>query len=308
MMANRKIEEPIDWSVIIVTFQSQKVIKNCLESLFYQRGVRSEIFVVDNNSTDGTKEILEAFSTKIFFIENPSNEGFAKAANKALSRAKGRFVLFLNPDVVIKNPYFLEKIAALFDEIKTVGAIGPSLYYPDGQIQPTTSLQYPNQKWTLGSIPKYPGNIAALLGACLAIRKEILDQIGGFDEDYFLYGEDQDICLRIRKLGFSLAYSPQIQAYHIGGHSSENLSYKLLWERKLQAEYIFYKKHYPQQAIDLIAFSQLIKSNWQLFLLFFFGSSLLPKSRLHEKICKYKAIRSQAFAHLFHRFNQQRQP
>ncbi|QSR88261.1 glycosyltransferase family 2 protein [Methylacidiphilum caldifontis] len=293
------INNLIDWSIIIVSFQSKKVIKNSLEALFSQKGTQIEIFVVDNNSTDGTQDILQEFSDRITVICNPINVGFSRAANLPLDRAKGRFVLFLNPDVMIKNPYFLKKMAHLFEEEKKVGAIGPSLYYPDGKIQPSMSLTYPNQKWAMSSLPVYPGKIAALLGACLAIRKEILEELGGFDEDFFLYGEDQDLCLRIRKLGFSLAYCPQIQAFHIGGHSTENISAQLLWERKLQAEYIFYNKHYSKRAIDRIALIQLIKSHWELFLLSSLGSAILTPSKLNEKKCKYKAIRSQALAHLF---------
>ncbi|QSR87784.1 glycosyltransferase family 2 protein [Candidatus Methylacidiphilum infernorum] len=299
MIEQPVVEYSLDWSVIIVTFQSKNVIRKALEALFAQKGTKLEIFVVDNNSTDGTQDILKGYSREIIFISNPTNRGFSQAANMPLDRAKGRFVLFLNPDVIIKNPYFLKKIAHLFDEEQQVGAIGPALFYPDGTLQPSMSLTYPNQKWAKGSIPKFPGKIAALLGACLAVRKEILDRLRGFDEEFFLYGEDQDLCLRIRKLGFSLAYYPQIQAYHIGGHSSETLSSELLWERKLKAEYIFYHKHYSKQAIDRIAFVQLLKSHWELFLLSFVGKAILSPSLVLERKSKYEAIRSQALSHFF---------
>ncbi|MDD4933227.1 MAG: glycosyltransferase family 2 protein [Methylacidiphilaceae bacterium] len=288
------MRESIDVSAILVTYNSRPVLDGCLRSLQAQEGIRLEILVVDNASGDGTADWIAGSYPEIRLWRNPENVGFARACNQGMREARGEILLFVNPDLRFPDPDAVARLAACLRADRTLGVAAPALYDEDGSGQPSTALAYPNERWTRGELGTLPGELAALLGACLALRAQTAAAVGGFDEDFFLYGEDQDLCLRVRRLGLRLACLTEVRALHIGRHSEGGTSPRDYWQRKLDGEYLFYRKHYSAHALRWIRISQWVKSTWELFLLSLAWPIAGRGSSWKERWGKYGAIRAAA--------------
>jgi hypothetical protein len=247
-------------SVVLVTFNSASDINACIEALEMIPGdISVEVIVVDNASQDGTVRRFAAAKRRkeTVVIENRCNRGFAAAANQGARRSRGEFVLFLNPDARLEE----RSLTALLSVLRLepgVGAAGPQLVGPDGSLQisarPRPGLVavlleallldslFPRSRWLCTwATDEDPLPAECLSGACLLIRRSLFESLGGFDERFFLYAEDVDLCARARLAGYRLMMVPRARVTHrIGGSAFQQRAdfvlqinrAKLQWFRK----------------------------------------------------------------------------
>jgi GT2 family glycosyltransferase len=238
-------------SVIIVTYNSAGYISDCLKAILACTQPSLTVFVVDNASSDSTVETVKNNFPSVHVIANSQNIGFGAANNQAIKLCSSELILLLNPDTQA-HPNSIKLLAEFLLSNPSYAMVGPYIENEDGSLQDSVSLKYPSQKLAPATVSNLPGNIAALLGACILVRKSVLDSLNGFDEDFFLYGEDQDLCIRARKLGYSLGHLEAARIMHVGG-TSEAATPKLeIIAKKLSAEFLFYTKHYSKSAIERI--------------------------------------------------------
>lgn len=253
----------MDISIIIVSYNTADLLREDLVSLRATYGVVKEVFVVDNGSTDNSAQMVKEHFPEVELIANNENKGFGAANNQVIKDCCGHYIIFLNPDTTVK-PDTLKNAVAFMDVNQHVGLAGAKMLNPDGTIQESVSYRYPGEKYTSGETANLQGNIACVLGAFMISRTELIKEIGGFDEDFFLYGEDQDLAWRIREKGFSIGYIDNADVFHWGGQSETGTLHTALFEKKLRAEYLFYTKHYKPQTIARIKRTQRWKARYRL--------------------------------------------
>jgi N-acetylglucosaminyl-diphospho-decaprenol L-rhamnosyltransferase len=256
----------MDVSIIIVSYNTVQLITDCLKSVQNSSGVEKEIFVVDNASSDKSVELIAARFPAVKLLANKDNKGFGAANNQGLPLCNGRYVIFLNPDTTIAEDT-LQKAVSYMDENKHIGLAGARILNPDKTVQESVSYRYPGEKYTSGEVDGLKGNIACVLGAFMIARKPLVDEICGFDEDFFLYGEDQDLCWRIRERGYCVGYIEDASVVHLGGQSEIKTTPVTLFEKKLKAEYLFYKKHYFPKTVKRIKKAQSRKAIYRMITL-----------------------------------------
>jgi GT2 family glycosyltransferase len=286
---SRSGELPPEVSIVIVTYHSADVIGACLDSVAAAGGVSREVFVVDNASTDGTAERVRTQYPSVQLLANSDNRGFSAANNQAIPLTRGRYLFFLNPDAEL-TVGCLETAVRYMDETPAVGLAGTKVVYPDGALQETISLRYPGQKHAIDELKGLPGGIACVLGASMIARADLIRAIGGFDKDYFLYGEDQELCLRVRQQGFEIGYIGEAVVRHIGGHSERASASADRWRRKTRAEYLFYSKHYRPETVRKIAREDRVKAWWRTLTIPLTLPFLRDGDAAREKLVKYRAI------------------
>ena len=282
-------EIPPEVSIVIVTYHSADVIVSCLDSVESAGSVSRDVFVVDNASTDGTAEVVRTRYPSVQLIANSDNRGFSAANNQAIPLTRGRYLFFLNPDAELTSGC-LETAVRYMDENPAVGLAGTKVVYPDGSLQETISLRYPGQKHAAEELKGLPGGIACVLGASMIARAELIRAIGGFDEDYFLYGEDQELCLRIRQQGFEIGYIGEAVVRHIGGHSERASASADRWRRKTRAEYLFYRKHYRPETIRRITREERVKAWWRTLTIPLTLPFLRDGEAARDKLVKYRTV------------------
>jgi GT2 family glycosyltransferase len=231
----------IDVSVVIVSWNTKEMLKNCLSSLDNIVDVKHvKIIVVDNASSDGSAHMVKSDYQHVKLINSGGNIGFGRANNLAANCVDTPYVLFLNPDTIVLK----DSIRSMVDFLelnKSVGAIGCKMKSPDGTVHPLGLQWFPNpltelinllfiSSETVGRLKKYlplkdpnkSGYVKKLYGGCLMLRKSNLDQVGWFDERFFMYGEDVDLCRRISDSGWKLYYLSETVIIHLcAGASSE---------------------------------------------------------------------------------------
>jgi len=240
----------MDLSVVVVTYNSEEYVHNCISSI--TRAVSSldhELFVVDNHSTDRTLEFLRRFPNSLQIIENRENHGFARAANQGLRRSSGEFCLLINPDSIIQSDS-LEPLVRFLRSRPHIGICGCKLCNVGGSLQYSKG-SFPTLFSTLSRrilprrMRKYHlvgynsvGQCDWVTGAFMAIRKQLLEKLGYFDENYFIYYEDVDFCLRARNAGMKTYYFPQVVTRHF---SRRALSNGNLWiAREIHKSRLYY--------------------------------------------------------------------
>jgi len=252
-------------SIIIVNYNVKFFLEQCLYSVQKSiEEVETEIIVVDNSSTDDSILYLQSLFQQVLFIKNETNEGFAKACNKGLSYAKGKYILFLNPDTILSENV-IRKGIQFFDEQSDAGALGVRMIDGGGNFlkeskrsfpSPLTSLYklfglarlFPRSKffsrYHLGHLnEKETYEVDVLAGAFIMIKKEVLDKVGSFDETFFMYGEDVDLSYRIQQAGFKNYYVSETTIIHFKGESTKKgtLNYVRMFYNAMR---IFVRKHY----------------------------------------------------------------
>jgi len=223
-----------------VNWNTEAVLRECLQSVYQQtRGVTYEIFVVDNASKDKSVEMVKDLFPKVHLIVNEQNRGFAAANNQALGLAKGRYILFLNPDTVIHQGA-LETMVQFMENHSEAGAVGCKLLNDDGTVQHSIR-KFPSfhvvllENTLLGRFPilkrrvkdfKMEGfsfdqteEVDSVCGAALLVRKDVLDEVGPMDEAYFMFIEELDLCRRIKGRGYKVYFTPEARITHLGGES-----------------------------------------------------------------------------------------
>lgn len=278
----------VDLSIIIVSYNTIDLIGICLDSIAGERDCGKEVFIIDNASTDDNVDLLRRNYPWVHLIANKENRGFAAANNQVLPRCQGRYILFLNPDTKVE-PGSLRKFISFMETNPHIGLAGSKVIYPDGSLQESVSYRYPGQRHAIHELSGLKGSIACVLGASMIARAEIVRNVGGFDEDFFLYGDDQDLCLRIRKAGYEVGYCDAAVVVHLGGQSERKSTSEELWRKKTQAEYLFYKKHYFPKTIARISRNQLLKAYWRVATLTLFLPFARNKEKVKEKLTKYRA-------------------
>lgn len=230
----------MDISIIIVSWKVKELLKKCLETVLASTGVTFEIIVVDNDSKDGTKEMLEKeFSGLVKFIDSGANLGFSKANNLGLKQATGEYVLFLNPDTEIA-PNVLSQTLEFMKANPDCGLLGPKMQFKDGSFQSSVRrfptllaivlmlLKLPKLFPHLKSIERYLATdfdysklqtVDQIMGAFMLAPKHLIDQLGGFDERFFIWFEEVDLCLQVKRAGKQVIYNPAISIIHHGGKS-----------------------------------------------------------------------------------------
>ena len=252
-------------SIIIVNYNVKYFLAHCLLSVLYaSKNSQVEVFVVDNMSQDGSVEMVKEKFPWVILIANEENIGFAKANNQAVELSTGKYILYLNPDTIVPEDCF-EKCIAYMDAHEKVGALGCRLIDGKGIFLPESKRGFPTaqaaffkisglssifkkstffNQYHLGFLSEHETNeVDVLVGCFMFCRKTVIDEVGSFDEEYFMYGEDIDLSYKIKQAGFSNVYFPETTVIHYKGESTKkgSLNYVKMF---YQAMIIFAKKHF----------------------------------------------------------------
>ena len=255
---------PVDISVVIVGWNAKRYLELCLDSLEEAPPRRSlEVFVVDNASTDGSAEMIEAKYPWVKLIKSSENLGFSRGNNVAIRQCQGRYIALVNPDVIV-FPGCLDALADFLDQNPKVGNVGPRVFNPDMSMQ-STCRRFPslwNNFCTASRLetvfknsPFFAGEhmfyfphdrtlaVDVIVGCFSFIRRETFDQVGLLDEGLFMYGDDVDWCRRARKAGWEMVFYPGAQAIHDRGKTTA--SYPVRFAVAQQRSILHYwKKHH----------------------------------------------------------------
>lgn len=257
-------DNTMDLSVIIVSYNVKYFLEQCLCSVKKAfQSLEIEVFVIDNNSSDGTLAYLQQKFPFVIFTGNMENAGFSKANNMALKKASGRYVLFLNPDTIVPEDCFTRTVSFM-DKNLLAGALGVKMIDGGGRVLKESKRGFPSV-WAsfckmTGLTKAFPSSkifaayymghlsenenqvVEALSGAFMMVRREVLDKTGGFDERFFMYAEDIDLSYRIQQVGYQNFYFSETTILHFKGESTrKDAQYVRLF---YQAMVQFVQKHY----------------------------------------------------------------
>ena len=271
-------------SIVVVSFNTRALLRDCLASLQAEtQGIEHEVFVVDNHSGDGSPEMVEREFPRVRLLRSDTNLGFAAANNRAFAHCSGRYVVLLNSDAFL-NQGALRLALDHMDARPQAGLAGARLVGRDESWQPSARM-FPsllNEFLSLSGLsmryrhsrlfgrqdrtwadPMEPAQVDWVPGAFAIIRREALQRVGYFDEAFFLYYEEVDLCRRFRDAGYEIWYWPDIVVLHLGGESSktvESLSMSksgaqlTLW--RMRSEFLYYRKHLGSLAWSVKALEQ----------------------------------------------------
>ena len=254
----------LDLSIIIVNYNVKEFLQNLIHSIFKSAlNISYEIIIIDNASDDGSVEFIKDKFPEIKLISNEKNLGFSKANNLGLKIAKGKYLLLLNPDALLREDT-LQKMMEFFRNTPDAGLAGCKILNPDGSLQLACRRSFPGP-WTsfckvTGLSTIFPRSrifarynltyldenqsyeVDAISGSFMMMKREVYEKVGGFDEEFFMYGEDLDLCYRIQKAGYKVYYVHDTQIIHYKGESTKRSSFD---ETKVfyNAMNLFVKKH-----------------------------------------------------------------
>lgn len=263
----------MDLSVIVVTHDSEKYILSCLDSVLQAgSGISYEVLIIDNASTDRTKDLIKQLQHPLTLIVNPENQGFAKAVNTGLRESSGEFRLLMNPDVTLRSDSFVPLIDFMRENPK-VGICGCRLLNGDGSLQyskgsfPTLHstvfrmvLPRRMRKYDLRGYDRV-GGCDWVTGAFMLARNQVIGEVGYLDEAYFMYYEDVDYCLQAKKAGWQVYYYPGITAYHLSPHALSEKKDEIQKYIKESRLYFFKKNHYVFSFCLLRLFTRKFEKN-----------------------------------------------
>ncbi|MCU7496372.1 MAG: glycosyltransferase [Ignavibacteria bacterium] len=260
----------IDLSIIIVNFNVKEFLQNLLSSIEKSSGnISKEIIVIDNASDDGSVEIIREKFPSVRLIASQKNLGFGRANNLGLEISKGKYILLINPDTIVQEDTF-QKLIYFMEKTPEAGLVGCKVLNSDGTLQLACRRGFPGP-WT--SFTKVTGlsrlfpksrlfagynltyldenqtyEVDAISGAFMMMKREVYEKIGGFDSQFFMYGEDLDLCYRVQKAGFKVFYVHDTQIIHYKGESTKRSS---MDETKVfyEAMHLFVKKHFSSSFI-----------------------------------------------------------
>ena len=264
-------------SVVIVNYNVKYFLEQCLHSVLKAiHGLEAEIFVVDNNSVDGSIRMLREKFPGIILIENKENKGFSRANNQAVRKAKGEYILLLNPDTIVEDDT-LVKCVQFMDSHPDAGGLGVKMIDGKGKFLPESKRGLPSpsvaffkifgfsamfprskifNKYHLGYLDKdKTHSVDVLSGAFMMIRKKVIEEIGMLDENFFMYGEDIDLSYRITQAGYRNYYFPDTRIIHYKGESTKKSSMNYVF-MFYNAMIVFARKHFSKE--NARAYSALI--------------------------------------------------
>lgn len=251
----------LDISVIVVTYNTGGLIRECLGQITQ---ASLEVIVVDNASVDETVSIIEDEFPTVKLIKNQENLGFGVANNQGVEVAKGQYVIILNPDLII-SPEAIQEMAVYLEEHAHIGIVGPCILNAEGSLslsaRPPYSVRgvlgvyfglerlfpaliYEEYERRLTSTDA-PQSVAWLQGACLMMKKSLFNTLGGFDEHFFLFAEDTDLCDRVWQGGYEVVYFPRVTAKHYESTSVSRFPYISVLHYHTSPLYYFRKRHQP---------------------------------------------------------------
>jgi GT2 family glycosyltransferase len=258
-------------SAIVVSFNVRGLLLDTLRSLYSTTAVPLEVVVVDNASRDGSADAVAEEFPQVRLIRSSENLGFGKANNLGFQYATGRFVLLLNPDVSLGSGC-VDHLADFLLVHPEAGAVGPRLKRPDGKLDLAARRGFPTprasfyrltglsrlfprsrrfNRYNLGYQPEDATHeMDAGTAACLLVKRQAIDRVGLFDPDFFMYGEDLDLCFRLKSGGWKIYYLPSAEAVHVKGQATQQATTRMLYAFH-SAMWTFHHKHY---ASDLPAF------------------------------------------------------
>jgi GT2 family glycosyltransferase len=256
-------------AVVILNYNTHDLLRDCLNSLQAQSGLNVSVCVVDNASTDGSVDVVACEFPDVRLIRNTTNAGFSSGNNLGLSeygfpdRARARYAMLLNPDTVVP-PDALRKMVEFADANLDVGVVGPKLLLMDGTLDKACRRSFPTPEVSFYRFtglnklfPRSPrfgrynmtfldedqqADVDSCVGACMLVRAEAIQKAGLLDEQFFMYGEDLDWCLRIKQHGYRVIYYPSVVVHHVK-RAASRASRKAQYEFQ-RAMWLFYRKHY----------------------------------------------------------------
>lgn len=267
----------LDLSIIIVSWNVRDLLARAIECVYATTRKSSfEIIVVDNCSSDGSVAMLSGRFPQVRLIANSENVGFGRANNQGLALARGRHLLLLNPDAFV-HAGTVDRLVEFMDAQPDAGSAGPRLRYEDGRLQRSVTA-FPTlltELWTTFGLDRaFPGSpvfgrykqtfwamddlrpVDSLMGACLILRRAVIDRIGLFDEQFFMYSEEVDLCYRLRQAGWRNYFLPDVEATHIWGGSSQRVP-AATFLRLFQSRVQFFRKHYSRPTV--LAYKGLLR-------------------------------------------------
>jgi N-acetylglucosaminyl-diphospho-decaprenol L-rhamnosyltransferase len=238
------------WAAVVVNFNGGDLLVRCVRSILDDTSAGEPgVVVVDNGSTDGSLELLTEAHPKVRVLTAPGNVGYARGANIGIASTDAPVVAVVNADVELEPGVAAAMVAAV-DADPSVGAAGPRVLNVDGSVYPSArtdpglgvaaahaalGLVWRTNPWTrryrqLDLDPTIPRHVDWISGAAVWLRREALDDVGGWDERYFMYMEDFDLCLRLRRAGWRIAYEPAGAVVHTQGASTSQRPYRMIAE------------------------------------------------------------------------------
>jgi N-acetylglucosaminyl-diphospho-decaprenol L-rhamnosyltransferase len=258
----------LDLSIVIVNWNTRDLLRDCLKSAYESEGEFTfATVVVDNCSRDGSCVMVREEFPQVHVIESEINGGYAYANNLGLQRFHARYYLLLNSDTVLP-PHALEEMVAFMDAHPEIGMAGPKLVLEDGSLDLACRRSFPTVEVSFyklfGLSRLFPGSrrfgrynltyldpdetaeVDSVVGAFMMVRGEVIEQVGGMDEAYFMYAEDLDWALRAKQAGWKVYYYPEVTVLHYKRKASEQNKEKAGYEF-WRAMYLFYRKHYAEE-------------------------------------------------------------
>lgn len=268
----------IELSIIIVNWNTRDLLKDCLESIYQSPpDFPFEVIVVDNGSTDGSQQLVKSNFPGVILIENEENVGYSRANNIGFSKSKGRYILFLNSDTLV-HPKTLDEAVKFMEENDDAGIMGCKTLNPDGKIQ-YSAYSFPslprifayitglNRLFKISALKNFSiiRTVDYVQGSFLVIRRDLLEKLMGFDEKFFMYNEDVDLCLRVWKSGWKVYFNPDISITHyLGGSSKKNPE---ILKEYIKSSIYLYKKHRKNKAVLILKFVIILAILTKIFFL-----------------------------------------
>jgi GT2 family glycosyltransferase len=269
----------MDLSIVILNYNTREHLRACIRALLAEGStslsggsIQTEVFVVDNASSDGSADMIAAEFAWLELIRSPRNGGFAFGNNQALRRARGATILLLNPDTLMP-PGGIGRLLERLQAHPEAGIVGPKLLRPNGSMHLACRRSFPTPatafyrfsglarlfpgsrrfgRYNLTFVdPDLPIEVDAVCGACMLLRREVLERIGLLDERFFMYGEDLDWCLRAREAGWTVRYEPAVVVQHQHGAASRKRALRTTFHF-FRAMDLFYRKHYVHRYHPLV--------------------------------------------------------
>lgn len=258
-------------SISIVNHNNREMLDGCLASLRESiRGMDCEVIVIDNASADGSADMVRSKYPEALLSVNDKRLGFAANQNQGLRLAQGEFIALLNNDTIVK-PGAFQNLVTFMRENPRAGLAGPKLLNPDGSVQescfrtPTLGVLFNDAFFISSILPRNPSvggykkwkhdetrEVPSLSGACLFARAAAISEVGLLDERFFMYFEDHDWCLRFRRAGWKVCFTPGAEIIHFGGGSAGLLGHDRFNEF-YKGMNTFYEKHYGHRSLPAVA-------------------------------------------------------
>jgi len=291
---NTTIEKPV-LSIVIVNFQVPDLVVQAIRSIKEASlSDKSEIIIVDNASDDNSYETITTVYPDVIWVPLKTNIGFGKGNNVGVKYAQGEYILFLNPDTIISDDTLQNSISYM-QEHDDIGILGPKILNPNGTFQASCRRSFPtpfnafSYMFGLSSLfpksklfgqynltyadPDEPMAVDAISGSCMFIKKDLFDHIGGFDKNFFMYGEDLDLCARVKEAGYKVWYHPLTKIIHFKGKSSIQKAMKTRFAF-YEAMIIFSRKYRKHNHVFLPL--------WLVYIGIFFQATMNAAKMLHK--------------------------